>query len=66
MKVQHRTSESFHVAMVLFQDSIEIFTGTNRNRGPVLHIVAEGGNGIRSTLMDGNFLRHAVTTNGFG
>lgn len=52
--------------MVLSHDIIAIFTGTNMNHDPVLRVVADNGSSIRPTLIDGNFLRHAIAPNGFG
>ncbi len=58
VEAQHRTGDSFHPTMVLFHDSIERCTGTKRNRGPLLRIIAatDNGSGIRPTLLDGKFL----------
>src|SRR5262245_31033538 len=64
LEPEHRTSEPFHCAMILFYDIIEILGVTDEDGGLVNLIVVRNGCRIRATLIDGNFLWESLRANG--
>ena len=57
LEPEHGTGEAFHGSMVLLYDIIEVFTAPNDNGGLVRLVVVRDRCRIRTTLVNGNFLR---------
>jgi hypothetical protein len=57
LEPEHETREPFHRARILLYDIIEVFTVPNDNGGLVRLVVVRDRCRIRTTLVNGNFLR---------
>ena len=57
---QHRPRHSFHAAVILLHDIIEILGLADDDRGAVCFIIALDGRFVGRAPINGNFLRHAV------
>src|SRR5262245_5122496 len=64
LKPQHGTSEPFHGAMILFDNIIEILGVSEEDGGLVPLVVALNCCRVAATLIDRDFLRHSLRTNG--
>ena len=65
LEAKHGTRESFHGAMVLLYEVIEIFRVADDNRRLVNLVVMSDRGRVATTLIDGDFLRQSLTANRF-
>ena len=64
LEPQHRPRASFHCAMVLLHDVIQIFGVASDDGGLVRAVVARDRCGVAPTLINGDFLRQPLRANG--
>jgi hypothetical protein len=64
LKPKHKTRESFHGAVVLFHDGIQIFGMADTNGGLVRLVVVRNRGGVRPTFIDRDVLREPAGANG--
>ena len=64
LEAERRTRQPFHRSMILLYDIIEIFRVADDNRGLVRRVVVLNRCRVAPTLIDRDFLRQSLGTNG--